>query len=112
MNVSGDVILFDPSDEQYSTGFNVLSAHSDLEKTCSGVGPRVSVSAAFDKLGDQMGSVLQNAILAFWKAPGRDARRLAAFLLDSDFRRSFLQNRSRPGHRVFLAQGVPPIVGQ
>src|SRR5205085_2238982 len=28
-----DVILFDPSDEEYSIGFNILSAHSDLEKT-------------------------------------------------------------------------------
>jgi hypothetical protein len=28
-----DVILLDPSDEEYSIGFNILSAHSDLEKT-------------------------------------------------------------------------------
>lgn len=28
-----DVILFDPADEEYAIGFNVLSAHSDLEKT-------------------------------------------------------------------------------
>ena len=27
-----DVVLVDPSDEEYSVGFNILSAHSDLEK--------------------------------------------------------------------------------
>ena len=28
-----DVVLVDPSDEEYSVGFNILSAHSDHEKT-------------------------------------------------------------------------------
>ena len=28
----GDVVLVDPSDESHSVGFNILSAHSDLEK--------------------------------------------------------------------------------
>src|SRR5688572_20012868 len=28
-----DVILFDPSDEEYPVGFNILAAHSDLERT-------------------------------------------------------------------------------
>src|SRR5439155_21995134 len=28
----GDVVLVDPSDAEYSVGFNILSAHSELEK--------------------------------------------------------------------------------
>ena len=27
-----DVVVFDPSDEQFSIGFNILKAHGDLEK--------------------------------------------------------------------------------
>ena len=60
-----DVILVDPADEEYSVGFNILSAHSDLEKTLLAS----DLVAVFQRLstswGDQMGSVLQNAILAF-----------------------------------------------
>ena len=60
-----DVVLVDPSDEEYSVGFNVLHAHSELEKTLLSsdlvsVFQRLSIS-----WGDQMGSVLKNAILAF-----------------------------------------------
>ena len=60
-----DVVLVDPADEEYSVGFNILLAHSDLEKTLL-ASDLVSI---FQRLstswGDQMGSVLQNAILAF-----------------------------------------------
>ena len=59
-----DVVLVDPSDEEYSVGFNILSAHSELEKNLL-ASDLVSV---FQRLstswGDQMNSVLQNAILS------------------------------------------------
>ena len=32
-----DVVLVDPSDEQFPIGFNILSAHSDLEKALLGI---------------------------------------------------------------------------
>src|ERR1043166_5565426 len=53
----GDVIVFDAPDETHSIGFNILSAHSDLEKTLL-ASDLVSV---FQRLsaswGDQMASV-------------------------------------------------------
>src|SRR5438128_52701 len=60
-----DVVLLDPSDEEYPIGFNILSAHSALEKTLLSsdfvsVFQRLSTS-----WGDQMTSVLGNAVLAF-----------------------------------------------
>ena len=30
---AGDVVVFDPADEAYPVGFNILSAHSELERT-------------------------------------------------------------------------------
>ncbi len=88
-----DVVLVDPSDEQYSVGFNILSAHSELEKNLL-ASDLVSV---FERLstswGDQMNSVLQNAILAFLESNRRgtiaDVRR---FLIEPSFRNEFLKS--------------------
>jgi len=89
----GDVILLDPSDEQFSVGFNILSAHSNLEKNLLAS----DLIAVFQRLsaswGDQMNSVLQNAILAFLESDRRgtiaDLRR---FLIEPAFRNDFLKS--------------------
>lgn len=86
-----DVVLFDPSDDEYPIGFNILSAHSELEKTLLesdlvGVFRRLSTS-----WGDQMNSVLSNAILAFLESTqGGTLSDLRRFLVEPEFRREFL----------------------
>jgi hypothetical protein len=88
-----DVVLVDPADEQFSIGFNILSAHSDLEKNLLAS----DLIAVFQRLstswGDQMNSVLQNAILAFLESDRRgtiaDLRR---FLIEPAFRNEFLKS--------------------
>ena len=88
-----DVVLVDPSDIEYSIGFNILSAHSELEKTLLAS----DLIAVFQRLsstwGDQMNSVLQNAILAFLESDRRgtiaDLRR---FLIEPAFRNEFLKS--------------------
>lgn len=86
-----DVVLIDPSDEAYSVGFNILSAHSDLEKNLLAsdlisVFERLSVS-----WGDQMGIVLQNAILAFLESErGGTLSDLRRFLIEPSYRNEFL----------------------
>jgi ABC-type cobalamin/Fe3+-siderophores transport system ATPase subunit len=54
----GDVVLFDPADEEFPVGFNVLQAHSELERTLLAS----DLVAVFRRLattwGDQMTSVL------------------------------------------------------
>ena len=47
----GDVVLLDPSDEEYPVGFNVLKAHSEVEKNLLGVGSCRRLPQAFDELG-------------------------------------------------------------
>src|SRR6185369_10277326 len=86
-----DVVLLDPSDEQFSIGFNILSAHSDLEKNLL-ASDLVSV---FHRLstswGDQMGSVLNNAVLAFLESTrGGTLADLRRFLIEPDYRKDFL----------------------
>ena len=88
-----DVVLVDPSDEQFSIGFNILSAHSELEKNLLAS----DLVAVFQRLstswGDQMNSVLQNAILSFLESDQRgtiaDLRR---FLIEPAFRNEFLKS--------------------
>ena len=88
-----EVVLVDPSDAEYSIGFNILSAHSDLEKNLLAS----DLIAVFQRLsstwGDQMNSVLQNAILAFLESDRRgtiaDLRR---FLIEPAFRNEFLKS--------------------
>src|SRR5262245_18455453 len=87
-----DVVLLDPSDREYPVGFNILSAHSELEKNLLSsdfvsVFRRLSSSC-----GDQMTSVLSNAVLALLESEqGGTLADLRRFLVEPDFRRSFLR---------------------
>jgi len=86
-----DVVLVDLSDEDFPIGFNLLQAHSEIEKRLLasdlvGVFRRLSTS-----WGDQMDTVLQNAILAFLKSSqGGTLADLRRFLRDQQFRAGFL----------------------
>jgi len=86
-----DVVLFDPSDEAYPVGFNILSAHSDLERNLLSsdlvsVFRRLSTS-----FGDQMTTVLGNAVLAFLESTdGGTLADLRRFLVEPEFRERVL----------------------
>jgi hypothetical protein len=89
---AGDVVVFDPADEAYPVGFNILSAHSELERTLLSS----DLVAVFKRLstsfGDQMVAVLGNAILAFLESSeGGTLLDLRRFLIDKSFRARFLE---------------------
>jgi len=88
---AADVILLDPSDEEYSIGLNILAAHSNQEKNLL-ASDLVSVFRRLStSWGDQMNSVLANAILAFLESSrGGTLVDLRRFLVDKDFRIRFL----------------------
>ena len=107
-----DVVVVDPSDEEFSVGFNILSAHSDFEKTLL-ASDLVSV---FQRLstswGDQMGSVLQNAILAFLENDrGGTLADLRRFLLDVPFRNEFLKTVRDPDVVFYWKRTFPQLTG-
>jgi hypothetical protein len=107
-----DVVLVDPSDEQYSVGFNILSAHSELEKTLL-ASDLVSV---FQRLstswGDQMQSVLQNAIRAFLNSSrGGTLADLRRFLIEPGFRNEFLKSVSDSGVLYYWHKGFAQLTG-
>jgi hypothetical protein len=107
-----DVVLVDPSDEQFSVGFNILSAHTDLEKNLL-ASDLVSV---FHRLstswGDQMGSVLNNAILVFLEnSHGGTIAELRRFLVEPLFRTEFLKTVNDPELIYYWQKGFPQLSG-
>jgi hypothetical protein len=107
-----DVVLLDPSDEEYPVGFNILSAHSELEKNLLAS----DLVAVFRRLstswGDQMTSVLGNAILAFLESErGGTLADLRRFLIEPDFRREFLETVRDPGVVYYWQREFPLLKG-
>ncbi len=85
-----DAILFDPADTAYPVAWNILEAHSELERTLLasdlvGIFRRFSTS-----WGDQMTSVLGNAVLVLLENPGSTLLDLREFLVDRQTRERLL----------------------
>ncbi|HEX4959342.1 MAG TPA: type IV secretion system DNA-binding domain-containing protein [Thermoanaerobaculia bacterium] len=85
-----DAILFDPADTSYPVAWNILEAHSELERTLLasdlvGIFRRFSTS-----WGDQMTSVLGNAVLVLLENPGSTLLDLREFLVDRPTRERLL----------------------
>jgi hypothetical protein len=109
---TSDVILLDPADEEFPVGFNVLSAHSELEKTLLSS----DLVAVFRRLstsfGDQMVAVLGNAVLAFLESSeGGTLIDLRRFLLDKAFRTKFLETVADEHVRSYWKDEYPLLKG-
>lgn len=108
-----DVVLLDLSDEEFPVPFNILSAHSELEKTLLAS----DLAAAFARLatswGDQMTTVLSNAILAFLESDrGGTLADLRRFLVERPFRESFLPTVTDPEIAYYWRNEFPLITGR
>lgn len=103
-----DVMIIDPSDSEFPVGFNILSAHSEIEKDILSS----DLVAAFKRLstswGDQMNSVLANAILAFLESDkGGTLIDLRRFLIEKSFRDSFLKTVTDPSISYYWNKEYP-----
>lgn len=103
-----DVLIIDPADSEFPVAFNILEAHSDIEKEILSsdlVGGFKRLSTSW---GDQMNSVLANAILAFLESNRRgtltDLRR---FLIEKDFRNDFLKTVTDPSIQYYWLKEYP-----
>lgn len=108
----GDVVLLDPSDEEHVTPFNVLSAHSDYEKTLL-ASDLVSVFRRLStSWGDRMGIIFQNLVLAFLEhRDGGTLSDMRRFLVDADWRRRFLEGVEDPDILFYWEQTFPKLDG-
>jgi hypothetical protein len=103
-----DVVLIDPSDIEYPIGLNVLQATSDTEKEVLAS----DLVAVFRKYatswGDQMNSVLGNAILAILESSeGGSLHELRRFLIEKDFRNQVLQTVADPAILYYWQKEYP-----
>jgi len=107
-----DVVLVDLADEDFPVGFNILYAHSTLERKLLAS----DLVSLFQRLstswGDQMNSVLQNAILAFlYSSRGGTLADLRRFLVEDKFRKEFLETVSEPNTLYYWQQGFSLLSG-
>lgn len=103
-----DVLLIDPADGEFPVGFNILKAHSDIEKEVLSS----DLVAAFKKLstswGDQMNSVLANAILAILESSrGGTLIDIRRFLIEKPYREEFLRSISDPNILYYWQKEYP-----
>jgi hypothetical protein len=93
----GDVVLVDISDEEFPIGFNILQANSEKEKRLL-ASDLVSVFRRLStSWGDQMDTILQNAILAFLESSrGGTLADLRRFLHEKPYRSEFLETVQDP----------------
>ena len=103
-----DIVLIDPSDTEYPVGLNILEAHNDIEKEILSS----DLVASFRKLstswGDQMNSVLGNAILAMLESKeGGTLHDLRRFLIEKDYRNRFLQTVQDPSVLYYWQKEFP-----
>ena len=108
-----DVVLVDPADIEFPVGLNILSAHSELEKTLLAS----DLVAVFRRLsttwGDQMTSILSNAVLAFLESSrGGTLADLRRFLVEAEFRSDFLASVGDPEVVYFWQKEFPLLTGR
>lgn len=112
-NRLADVVVFDPADEEWPVAFNILSAHSELEKTLLS-SDLVAIFRRFaTSWGDQMNSVLSNAVLAFLQSTrGGNLIDLKRFLVDRNFRYAFLETVQDEEIRFYWQHEFPELRGK
>ena len=103
-----DVIVIDPSDGDFPVAFNILSAHSEIEKDILSS----DLVAVFRRLstswGDQMNSVFANAILAILESKeGGTLIDLRRFLVEKSFRDGYLKSVSDPNVVYYWQKEFP-----
>jgi len=109
---TADVIVLDPSDENFPVGLNILAAHSDFERNLLAS----DLTSVFRRLstswGDQMESVLRNGILAFLESSrGGTLADLRRFLLDAAVRKEFLTTVTDPEIVYYWTKAFPQLSG-
>ena len=107
-----DVVLVDPSDEEHIVGFNILAAHSDFERNLLASDLVSTFRRLSTSWGEQMNSVLRNAILAFLESSrGGTIADMRRFLLDAAFRKSFLRTVTDPEVVFYWERAFPQLTG-
>ncbi|MBL7738912.1 MAG: type IV secretion system DNA-binding domain-containing protein [Chitinophagaceae bacterium] len=103
-----DVLIIDPSDSEYPVGFNILRAHSDVEKEVLSSDLVALFKRTSTSWGDQMNSVFGNVVIAFLESStGGTLAELRRFLIEKSFRDEFLCTVQDPAIRYYWQKEYP-----
>jgi hypothetical protein len=113
-----DVIFLDPSDTDFPVGFNLLEAKTEAEKIVLSSDIVNSFKRHATAWGDNMTSVLQNAVNTILEsAQGATLIELKRFLIEEKFRHIFLDNVDDPSLHYYwkheypmLRKGITPLL--
>lgn len=108
LNRVKDVVVIDPSNTEFPVAFNILQAHSEIEKDVLSS----DLVAIFRRLstswGDAMNSVFANGILAFLESKqGGTLMDLRRFFVEKSFREEFLLSVSDPSIQYYWRKEYP-----
>jgi DNA helicase HerA-like ATPase len=111
-NRHDDVVLFDPGNEEYTIGFNILDAKSEVEKNVL-ASDLVEIFRRFStSWGDQMSVVLGNAISAFLESEEKGSLiDLRKFLIEKEYRAAFLRHVHDENITYFWEKEFPLLRG-
>lgn len=103
-----DVVVIDPSDASYPVAFNILSAHSEIEREILSSDLVEAFKRHSTSWGDQMNSVFCNAIIAFLESSvGGTLPDLRRFLVEKRYRDSCLQSVADPSIVYYWEREYP-----
>ena len=107
-----DVVIIDPSDEEHILPFNVLSAHTEYEKTLL-ASDLVSVFRRLStSWGDRMDVIYKNLLLAFLEHPkGGTLADMRRFLVDASWRAAFLDGIDDADIQFYWRETFPKLDG-
>lgn len=92
-----DIVLIDPSDSEFPIGFNLLSAKTEVEKIVLSSDLIAAFKRQSTSWGDQMTTILSNAINAFLESNnGGTLFDLRRFLIEDKFRKQYLKTLQDP----------------
>lgn len=105
-----DVIVFDPSDDEFPIGFNIFHAHTEAEKTLLASDLTKTFQRLSTSWGDRMNAILGNGIMAMLEHPeGGTLLTLRRFLTDKAYRTEFLSQITEPEVRYYWEKEYPQL---
>lgn len=105
-----DVIIIDPSDTEFPIGFNLLEAHSEVEKIVLSSDLVSAFKRYATAWGDNMTAVLQNAINTFLDSTtGGTLIDLKRFLIEEAFRIEYLLSVEDPSLHYYWKHEYPLV---
>ncbi len=103
-----DVVLIDPTDTEFPIGLNILAAHTEIEKEILASDLVASFRKFSTSWGDQMNTVLSNAIIAILEnSKGGSLHDLRRFLIEDRFRNQIVESITDPAVKYYWLKEYP-----